>query len=235
MHNGLQGDKVKFTDRMTAHYRDINRENARRFNWEADFVLVHDPQPAALIEDLRPQAKHWVWRCHIDASRPHRAVWKYLREIRRSNMTPRFFPCPASPKISPILSTSSIRPLIPFSDKNRDLTEEEVQAVLHQLGILRDRPIILQVSRFDSFKDPMGVIQAFRLVRRHTSCQLVLVGGEATDDPEGPEILAQVQEAAPVIRISRSCCCLRTAIMKSTPCSAPPMSSCKNPSGKASA
>jgi trehalose synthase len=195
MHNGLQGDPVKFTDKMTAHYREINHENARRFNWEADFVLVHDPQPAALIDDLRPQAKHWVWRCHIDASRPQRAVWKYLRDFVVQYDTS-------------IFSTSSfaqnlphpqyiIHPSIdPLSDKNRDLTATEVQAVLDQLHISPDRPIILQVSRFDSFKDPLGVIQAFRLVRKHTSCQLVLVGGEATDDPEGPEILARVHEAA---------------------------------------
>ena len=80
--------------------------------------------------------------------------------------------------------------------KTGTLTEEEIQAVLHRLGIEKDKPLILQVSRFDSFKDPIGVIQAFRLVRRHTPCKLVLAGGEATDDPEGPEILAQVQEAA---------------------------------------
>ena len=195
MHNGLQGDKVEFTDRMTAHYRDINRENARRFNWEADFVLVHDPQPAALIEDLRPRAKHWVWRCHIDASRPQRSVWKYLRRFIQQYDASVFSMASFAQNLSH--PQYIIHPSIdPLSDKNRDLTEAEVQAVLNQLGILRDRPIILQVSRFDSFKDPLGVIQAFRLVRPHVSCQLLLVGGEATDDPEGPKILAQVQEAA---------------------------------------
>ena len=90
-----------------------------------------------------------------------------------------------------------IRPSIdPLSEKNRDLTPEEIQAVLDRLGIERDKPIILQVSRFDSFKDPVGVIQAFRMVRRHTPCKLVLAGGEATDDPEGAQIFAEVQEAA---------------------------------------
>lgn len=195
MHNGLQGDRVSFTPRMMEHYREINRENARRFTWEADFVLVHDPQPAALIEDLRDRAAKWVWRCHIDASRPQRHVWKFLREyVIRYDAS--------------VFSMSSfaqnlphpqylIHPSIdPLSDKNRDLSPTEVQAVLDRLEIMRDRPIILQVSRFDSFKDPMGVIQAFKMVRRHTACQLLLVGGEATDDPEGPEIFARVQEAA---------------------------------------
>lgn len=195
MHNGLQGDRVRFSDQMTAHYQDINRENARRFRWEADFVLVHDPQPAALIEDLRPRAKHWVWRCHIDASRPQRVVWKYLRRFVQQYDASVFSMSSFAQNLPH--PQYIIHPSIdPLSDKNRDLTHEEVQGVLDKLEISRDRPIILQVSRFDSFKDPLGVIQAFRLVRKHTSCQLLLVGGTATDDPEGPEILARVHEAA---------------------------------------
>ena len=94
---------------MMDHYREINRENARKFTWEADFVLVHDPQPAYLINFLRPQAKHWVWRCHIDASRPDRQVWKFLRRSSAS-MTPRSSPCPSSPKICPTPSISSVPP-----------------------------------------------------------------------------------------------------------------------------
>ncbi|MEW6658581.1 MAG: glycosyltransferase [Thermodesulfobacteriota bacterium] len=194
-HNALQGFKVNISPEMLDHYREINRENARRFNWEADFVLVHDPQPAYLIEEMRDRAKHWIWRCHIDVSRPHLQVWRFLREI-------------VSQYDASVFSMSQfaqnlphpqylIRPSIdPFSDKNRDLTPEEIQAVLDRLEIDRDKPIILQVSRFDSFKDPVGVIQAFRLVRRHTPCKLVLAGGEATDDPEGPRIFAEVMEAA---------------------------------------
>jgi trehalose synthase len=195
MHNGLQGDKVKFTPAMTDHYRQINKENARRFQWEADFVLVHDPQPAALIEDLRPQARNWVWRCHIDASRPQRPVWKYLRQFVKQYDASVF----SMSKFAQNLPHPQylIHPSIdPLSDKNRELTQVEVKKALDKLGIKRDRPIILQVSRFDSFKDPWGVIQAFKLVRKHTSCQLILVGGEAIDDPEGPEILARVEEAA---------------------------------------
>jgi trehalose synthase len=195
MHNALQGHKVHLPRAMLDHYVHINQENSRKFTWEADFVLVHDPQPAYLINFLRPQAKHWMWRCHIDASRPDRQVWKFLQEI-------------VSQYDASIFSMSQfaqnlphpqylIRPSIdPLSEKNRDLSTEEVRAVLERLGIERDKPIILQVSRFDSFKDPVGVIQAFRLVRRHTPCKLVLAGGEATDDPEGPRIFAEVMEAA---------------------------------------
>jgi trehalose synthase len=195
MHNALQGQKVHFTEAMFHHYQEVNLENARRFDWEADFVLVHDPQPAFMIEELRPQAKNWVWRCHIDVSRPNHQVWRFLREI-------------VSQYDASVFSMSQfaqslphpqylIRPSIdPLSEKNRDLTAKEIQAVLNRLGIERDKPIILQVSRFDSFKDPLGVIKAFRMVRRHTPCKLVLAGGEATDDPEGPRIFAEVQEAA---------------------------------------
>ena len=195
MHNALQGYKVHLSPGMLDHYREINRENARKFTWESDFVLVHDPQPAYLINFLRPQAKHWIWRCHIDASRPERRVWKFLQEI-------------VSQYEASVFSMSQfaqnlphpqylIRPSIdPLSEKNRDLSTAEVQEVLDRLGIERDKPIILQVSRFDSFKDPVGVIQAFRMVRRHTPCKLVLAGGEAIYDPEGPRIFAEVMEAA---------------------------------------
>jgi trehalose synthase len=194
-HNGLQGFKVNLTPAMLEHYRQVNRENARRFSWEADVVLVHDPQPASLIEVLRPQARRWVWRCHVDVSRPNLVVWRFLREIVARYDASVF----SMPQFAQNLPHPQylIRPSIdPLSEKNRELTPEEIQAVLSRLGIVKDKPLILQVSRFDSFKDPVGVIQAFRLVRRHTPCRLVLAGGEATDDPEGPHILAQVQEAA---------------------------------------
>jgi trehalose synthase len=194
-HNGLQGHNVRIPQSLFNHYQEINRENARRFTWEADFVLVHDPQPAWLINEMRPQVKHWIWRCHIDASRPNIKVWKFLREI-------------VSKYDASVFSMSQfaqnlphpqylIRPSIdPLSEKNRELCPKEIKEVLDRLGVEHDKPIILQVSRFDTFKDPVGVIQAFRMVRKHTPCKLVLAGGEATDDPEGPRILEEVMEAA---------------------------------------
>jgi trehalose synthase len=195
IHNGLQGLKVKLTSAMVEHYREVNRENARKFIWEADTVVVHDPQPANLIDDLRPQAKQWIWRCHIDASRPHLPVWRMLREVVKQYDASVF----SMDRFAQNLPHPQylIHPSIdPLSEKNRELTSEEIQAVLERLGIVPDQPIILQVSRFDTFKDPVGVIQAYRLVRRHTPCQLILAGGEATDDPEGAQVLAQVKEAA---------------------------------------
>lgn len=195
MHNALQGVKVDFTPDMLEHYQKVNLENARKFTWKADFVIVHDPQPAFLIQKLRSQAPHWVWRCHIDVSRPHRQIWKFLQPVVSQYDASVF----SMPRFSQNLEHSQyiIYPSIdPLSEKNRELAPEEIQAVLDRLGIETDKPIILQVSRFDSFKDPLGVIQAFRLVRRQTPCKLLLLGGEATDDPEGPKIFAEVQEAA---------------------------------------
>jgi trehalose synthase len=195
MHNALQGFKVNLTPRMLNHYLEINHQNAQRLDLHADFVVVNDPQPAYLIRDLHSDARHWIWRCHIDISRPGRQVWKFLREAVAQYDASIF----SMPKFSQDLPHPQylIYPSIdPLSEKNRELTPEEIQAVLDRLGIERDRPIVLQVSRFDSFKDPVGVIQAFRMARSHTPCKLVLVGGEATDDPEGSRIFAEVQEAA---------------------------------------
>ena len=194
-HNGLQGFKVNLTPAMLEHYREVNRANARRFSWEADLALVHDPQPACLIEEMRPQAKHWVWRCHVDASRPDLSVWRFLREIVK-NYDASVFSMSQFAQNLPH-PQYLIRPSIdPLSEKNRDLTEAEVKKVLDRLEIEKDKPLLVQVSRFDSFKDPLGVIQAFRMVRRHTPCKLVLAGGTAADDPEGAEVLANVREAA---------------------------------------
>ena len=194
-HNALQGEEVHLSRSLLEHYQAINQENARKFTWDADFVMIHDPQPAWLINEMRSRAKHWIWRCHIDASRPNRKVWKYLREIVSQYDASVF----SMARFAQNLPHNQyiIRPSIdPLSEKNRELTEEEIKEVLDRLHIERDKPIILQVSRFDSFKDPVGVIQAFRMVRKHTPCKLVLAGGEATDDPEGPKILAEVMEAS---------------------------------------
>ena len=194
-HNALQGHEVRISQSSLDHYKDINRENARKFSWDADFVLVHDPQPAWLINEIRSQVKHWIWRCHIDVSRPNIKVWKFLREIVSQYDASVFSMAQFAQNLPH--PQYLIRPSIdPLSEKNRDLTPEEIQKVLDRLHIERDKPIILQVSRFDSFKDPVGVIQAFRMVRKHTPCKLVLAGGEATDDPEGPQIFAEVMEAA---------------------------------------
>ncbi len=195
MHNALQGFNVNISRTMLQHYLEVNRLNAERFQFEADFVVVNDPQPAYLIQHMRSRARKWIWRCHIDASRPNREVWKFLREaVRQYDAS--IFSMPNFARNLPHPQYLVYPSIDPLSEKNRELSEEEISAVMERLGVERDKPIILQVSRFDSFKDPLGVIQAFRMVRAQTPCKLVLVGGEAHDDPEGPRILAEVQEAA---------------------------------------
>jgi trehalose synthase len=195
MHNALQGFKANISETMLKHYLEINRENALRLNLDADFVVINDPQPAYLIQHARSHAKHWIWRCHIDVSKPDRRVWRFLSRAVSQYDASIF----SMPSFAQRLSHPQylVHPAIdPFSEKNRELSPEEIQAVMDLLGVERDKPIILQVSRFDSFKDPLGVIEAFRMVRAYTPCKLILAGGEATDDPEGPHILAQAQEAA---------------------------------------
>ncbi len=193
LHSALQGTEQVLTEEMLEAYRTVNRDNARRLPLEADLVLVHDPQPAALIEH-RPPAGRWVWRCHIDVSGAQRRVWTFLRRyVVRYDAA--VFSLPRFSTQLPIPQYLVYPSIDPLADKNRRLTRLEVDATLERLGIPRDKPILLQVSRFDRFKDPLGVVNAFRLVRRHNDCRLVLAGSGAADDPEGAAVLAEVREA----------------------------------------
>jgi len=197
-HNALQGVPAAPTAAGLQVYDDVNREAARRLGpslAEADFVFIHDPQPAAILRHLPKRRGRWVWRCHIDVSRPHRPVWKFLRPIvapyDASVYSMAAFAQPL-PHPQYIIAPS----IDPLSDKNRPLEESEVQSVAARHGLDPLRPVVVQVSRFDRFKDPIGVLQAYRIAKRRLPIQLVLVGGTATDDPEGDAVLAAVREAA---------------------------------------
>jgi trehalose synthase len=198
-HNGLQGNPVVISKAMLKAYEDVNAANAeilRSTLNDADIVFIHDPQPAPLITHFPERKGKWVWRCHIDAGKPYRPVWKYLR-----NFTSRYdasifsIATFAQPMPHPIcLIPPSIDPL---SEKNMELSDEEIDTVCRQHGIDRQRSTILQVSRFDRFKDPLGVIEAYRLAKRSAhDLQLVLAGGSADDDPEGAAVLSEVYAAA---------------------------------------
>jgi trehalose synthase len=196
-HNGLQGDLVRVPDALLAHYRAVNAENARDLRDSlagADFVLIHDPQPASLIEHFPERRNRWIWRCHIDASRPSRPIWKFLRTfVSRYDASVSSMPEYAQPLGHPqYVIAPSIDPL---SEKNIELGAAEIAHEAERFGIDPARPLVLQVSRFDRFKDPLGVVQAFRLVRPHLPLQLVLAGGTADDDPEGAAVLEDVLEA----------------------------------------
>ncbi len=193
LQQALAGTEQVLTEEMLEAYHAVNRDNARRLPLDADLVLVHDPAPAALVEQ-RGQAGRWVWRCHLDVSAPQRRAWAFLRRfVARYDAAvfslPRFAPPLPVPQF---LIYPSIDPL---AEKNRRLTRAETDAVLDRLGIPRDKPLVLQVARFDRLKDPVGVINAFRMVRRHSDCRLVLAGGGTLDDPEGAAVLAEVREA----------------------------------------
>jgi len=194
-HNTLQGNDEPLTDEMFEVYKETNRRNAAEINLDADFVVIHDPQPAALIDARANGNSKWIWRCHIDVSHPNSRVWQFLRGyVERYDAS--IFSMSSFAQDLPhpqVLINPSIDPL---SEKNRELTEGEIEEVFRQYGIPRDKPILLQVSRFDRFKDPIGVIRAYQLVKKHQDCRLVLAGGAATDDPEGAIVLAEVQQAA---------------------------------------
>lgn len=186
LHNALQGADINLSDLKKEIYEEIIFQNALRMEVDADVVVVHDPQPLPLITHFRHTCP-WVWRCHVDLSQPHREAWQYLRgfveeydamivslpDYAQEVGVPQLFFMPA---------------IDPFSIKNRDLDEAEIDDRLDHYGIPDDLPIVAQISRFDRWKDPQGVIEAFRLARKKVDATLVLLGNVATDDPEGQEV-----------------------------------------------
>jgi len=193
-HNALQGQDQHLSQQMFEAYLEVNRENARRLSFDAHYVVIHDPQPAALIENRLTQGK-WVWRCHIDISRPQWKVWSFLKQFV-VNYDATVFSLPRFAQRLPIPQFLIYPSIDPLSDKNRDLSTQEYAQILSRLNVPTDKPMLLQVSRFDRFKDPLGVIQSYRLVKKHHDVQLVLAGGGATDDPEGETVLSEIREAA---------------------------------------
>jgi trehalose synthase len=199
-HNGLQGNPVILSDQMIKTYEATVAENAERLRpvlEEADFVFIHDPQPAALLDLCGNRKGKWIWRCHIDASHPNRRIWNYIRS-KVSKYDASIFSMPdfAQRMDHPqFIIAPSIDPL---SDKNAELSREEIAGVLkeHSIVVDDDTPIITQISRYDRFKDPLGVIKAHQLLNGAFNSHLILAGGGASDDPEGEAVLQEVREAA---------------------------------------
>ncbi len=196
LHNALQGEPVELTDREVADYLRVSETFARYSPIaDHDVIIVHDPQPLPMIR-YHQRANPWVWRCHIDISTPHEAIWQQLKPfILRYDgvvVSSETFVKPDLP-----VDTHIIAPAIdPLSELNRDLSPEEIERKLTQYSIPRDKPILVQISRFDKWKDPLGVIEVFQRIRQSVDCRLVMVGNMATDDPEGPQIHARVAEQA---------------------------------------
>jgi trehalose synthase len=205
-HNGLQGNHVPLSDSMIQTYQDTVAGNADRLREsleQADYVFIHDPQPAYLL-NLCPNRKgKWIWRCHIDVSHPNRRIWNYVRKTV-SDFDASIFSMPSFAQRLPHPQFIIAPSIDPISEKNCELPPEEIEEVLKKYDISQDKPVLTQVSRFDMFKDPIGVIEAFKMLNGSVDAQLVLAGGGATDDPEGARVYQDVLDAAgndPRIRI----------------------------------
>jgi trehalose synthase len=197
LHNALQGDHLEFSDEDRAIYEEVIFENATRLHLEeCDLVVVHDPQPLPLIRHFANREIPWLWQCHIDLSSPFEPVWNYLRQFL-SGYDAAIFSLPEYVKQDLGIDQRVIAPSIdPFSAKNVELSDSEILQSLSRHGIPTDRPVITQISRFDRWKDPLGVIEAFGKARKQVDCTLVLLGNNATDDPEGELVLETVRSAA---------------------------------------
>jgi len=194
-HNALHGNKETITKKMLEVYRENTAMNLRHMNLTGDVIMIHDPQPAGLILRKPEIGRQWIWRCHIDVSRPDAVAWDFLRPyIEKYDAA--IFSMPEFAQQLPQPQFMIAPSIDPLSDKNKDLDTTYIRMVLENYGLNPERPIVAQISRFDRLKDPLGVIHAYRLIRRHCDCQLVLAGGAADDDPEGKEVLREVQEAA---------------------------------------
>lgn len=194
-HNALHGRKEMFTEEEFEYFLEINRKNAEDLEFAEHIIFVHDPQPVALIKKRNEIGEKWIWRCHIDISNPDETVWNFIKNyVEKYDAT--VFSAPNFAKMLALRMFLIYPSIDPLSNKNRELTEEQINAVIEKYGIDKKKPIILQVSRFDYLKDPVGVIKAFEMVRRTMPCQLILAGGTATDDPESDKVLAEVQEIA---------------------------------------
>lgn len=194
-HNALHGRKEQLSKEDFEYFIETNRKNFDVLWSSADYYLIHDPQPVLMIEKKEELGGKWIWRCHIDVSQPDMSVWGFLDDFVEKYDAAVF----SAPNFAQNLSISQfmISPSIdPLSDKNRDLPASTIEAVLNKYNIDPQKPMVVQISRFDYLKDPMGVIQAFEMVRKGIDCQLVLAGGTATDDPESARVLEEVQKHA---------------------------------------
>jgi trehalose synthase len=193
IHNALQGGPQGLTAEQEEVYRRFNELNAAEFEDTYDYVIVHDPQPAALVMHFTDSRAPWIWRCHIDLSEPNQDVLGFLAPFLSeydATIFHRHAYVPATNGLPPAyIWPPAIDPLTP---KNMALSREDAAYIVDQFGIDVDRPLITQVSRFDPWKDPLGVIDAYREAKRsHPDLQLALVGSMAHDDPEGWEYYNQ--------------------------------------------
>jgi len=192
-HNALHGKAEEINQRELDIFMEASQMNINEVNIYGDIVFIHDPQPIALIS--KKGNNKWIWRCHIDVSNPNEKVWDFLMDfiVRYDSAV---FSAPSFSRKLPVKQFLISPSIDPLSDKNKELPKEAIDKVLQKYNIVTDKPIITQISRFDRLKDPIGVIEAYKLVKKYIDCQLILAGGTATDDPEGASVLDEVKEKA---------------------------------------
>ncbi|MBD3212107.1 MAG: glycosyltransferase [Candidatus Lokiarchaeota archaeon] len=196
MHNALQGNmEVSFSHDEISLYKNQAKSTFNQINPSGDYVIIHDPQPCPVIDEVDEKEGKWLWRCHIDTSNPNPQAWKMIadylpkydaliftkKEYAQQDIRKSIFRIPPS--------------IDPFSEKNREISEERAKEIVEKF-VKRDKPLISQISRFDPWKDPFGVIDAYRIVKKNMDLSLVLIGSLAEDDPEGVEYLKKVQNYA---------------------------------------
>jgi trehalose synthase len=192
-HNALHGKPENLTQNDFDIFMETSQRNIDDMNIYGDIVFVHDPQPIALVK--KKSVNKWIWRCHIDVSNPERRIWDFLMGFVKDYDASVF----SAKKFSQVLPIRQflIAPSIdPLSDKNKELPQELINSVLEKYSIPKDKPIITQISRFDRLKDPLGVIESYKLVKKYIDCRLILAGGGASDDPEGVAVLEEVKDKA---------------------------------------
>jgi trehalose synthase len=195
LHNALQGGRFSFSREQRAIYEEVAEENSMRLHLEdSNVIIVHDPQPLPLISQFVARKMPWIWQCHIDLSKPDPKAWDYLKRFVEHYDLAIF----SLPEYGQQLQTSQrfVTPAIdPFSAKNCGLSADEALEILEQHDIPTDLPIVAQISRFDRWKDPAGVIEAFRLAQLEVDCNLVLLGSPAVDDPESSLVLESLESS----------------------------------------
>jgi trehalose synthase len=194
-HNTLhgRGEDISATD--FALFLEVSQQNIREMELYGDIIFVHDPQPVTMVSRKKEIGRNWIWRCHIDVSQPNQEVWSFLEPFI-AQYDAAVFSAPSFSHQLPIRQFLVSPSIDPLSDKNKELSQQTIDSVLEKYVIPKDKPIITQISRFDYLKDPVGVIQAFELVRKSIDCRLVFAGGTASDDPESEKVLAEVKERA---------------------------------------
>ncbi len=193
IHNVLHGKGDEIGPKDFDIFMETSRKNIEELDIHGDIVFIHDPQPIALVR--KKAGNKWIWRCHIDVSSPRQDVWKFLKDFI-SQYDAAVFSAPMYSQSLPVRQFLIAPSIDPLSDKNKELSQAEIAAVLEKYKIPDDKPILTQISRFDRLKDPLGVIEAYKKVKKYVDCRLILAGGGATDDPEGVQVFEEVKNRA---------------------------------------